>query len=277
MTFNKNRAGNIVYMVGGEIYHINAYGKMAYAGGAKSGVEAVVTLTGWNLVTESGNTMYQTTSGGFIDLMDGWQSRGTSTAYSVNSAQKYVNEIIANNKLILQNNLVCARFANKLTTQQRQTLRGLQSRLQARNESLLNSGMTYQAETSYPQGYAELGGYLTELMNTTDGIGVVVSGTAIIVVSCIVAASLATAAYFAYRYMAQESKDDVKYSKELTNILTSKLTPEEYEQLKDETAGIVTKARIKQSLSTLGNVGTFALLGAAGVMAYIIIKKIWNK
>ena len=278
MTFNKNRSGQILQMVNGAVYYINSDGRFAYAG-VDTGAVAQVTLTGWTTTSDKGNTMWQTTGGGYIDLSDGWRGVGTAT-YSGRSAQSYVDEIIKNNQIILQNNLVCARFANKLTSTQLATLRGLQSRLNNRNKSLLEDGMVTVKDTSYPRGYADLANTLNEVMATgggTSGIGVVVSTTVVIVVAAVVVASLATAAYFAYKAFANESRDDVKFSKELTRTLTSKLTEEEWQMLQDETQGIVTKARVKQSLSNLGTLGTFLLAGGVVLGGLWIYKRYFKK
>ena len=93
----------------------------------------------------------------------------------------------------------------------------------------------------------------------------------IIVVACVVIAGMGTAAYFAYKSLADESEKDVKFSKELTATLVSKLTPEEYEQLKAETKDIVTKARIKQSLGSYWNVLKWVAIAFAGYTAYKMI------
>lgn len=278
MTFNKSRSGQILQMVNGAVYYINSDGRFAYTG-VDTGAITTVTLTGWTTTSDKGNTMWQTTSGGYINLSDGWRGVGTSTAYSARSAQSYVNEIIKNNQIILQNNLVCARFANKMNSTQLAQLRGLQSRLNARNKSLQEDGLVSVQETSYPRGYADLANALNEVMATggTYGIGVVVSTTVIIVISAVVVASLATAAYFAYKAFAAESREDVKFSKELTKTLTSKLTPEEWQQLQDETQGIVTKSRVKQTISNLGSLGSFLVTGGIVLGGLWVYNKYFKK
>ena len=105
------------------------------------------------------------------------------------------------------------------------------------------------------------------------GVGVVITTTAVIVVSCIVLASLATAAYFAYKAFAAESERDVEFSDELTQILISRLTPEEYEMLRTETAGIVTKARLGERFFGMFNFVKWLLIGAAGYVIYRGINK----
>lgn len=254
---------------------------------AKSG--ARVTTGAWNSATvynvaqgdyyyctgyyfESGWLLYvQTTNGMYceVDLnAPTWQFSDEPYikvgSFTDNKAQSLINKIIENNKIIISNNLLCARFANLLTAKQRSQVRELQSRLQVRNDALQAEGLTKDVQTSYPAGYAELSAYLDKLM-AGEAVGVAVSTVAWIVVAAIVVVGAGTAAYYAYKELADESEKDVKFSKELTAALVSKLTPEEYQQLLDETKGIVTKARLRQMLGTSakwligGVVGAFVL------------------
>jgi hypothetical protein len=112
---------------------------------------------------------------------------------------------------------------------------------------------------------------MERLMNS-DGVGI--ATWAVVVIAAVVIASLSTAAYFAYKYYASEAEKDVKYSKELTKILTEKLTPEEYQQLLNETKGIVTKARIMQSI---GGLSKYLLIGGAVVGGALLFRLIKNK
>lgn len=272
MKFNSKYAGHIYQLAGGEVYTQRADGAFVYVsaqldGTSNSGIAKVV-LTGYSATTPKGNTAMQTTYGNYIFLDDGWADMGTTylSQYSQTQAQAVVNKIIKNNKTIIQNNIICARFADKLTADEKQTLYDLQERLQERNTALQTAGVCSNVQTSYPRGYAYLEGYLNSFM-ASGGVGL--STAVIIVVSAIVIASLSTAAYFAYKSFADQSEQDVKYSKELTATLTSKLTEQEYKQLLTETKGIVTKARIKQSLSSSSNV---VLLGLAAVGGYFIYK-----
>lgn len=203
-----------------------------------------------------------------------WNVSEAATAimqYSTAQAQALVNKIIRNNITILCNNLLCARYADRLSQSEKSSVRALQERLQARNKALQAEGLTKDVETNYPAGYAELSAYLEQLM-AGGGVGIAISTVAWIVVAAIVIAGAGTAAYYVYKVFADESERDVKFSKELTRTLVSKLTPEEYEQLKQETQGIVTKARIKQSLSSYGNVLTIAAFAFAGYYGYKLIK-----
>lgn len=275
--YNREIAGRYYRMENGEVYSWNAAGKMAYAG-VRSGSTSVVQLTGAYVTTARGTTMYQTTGGGYIDLLDGWQQyqSGTLPTYSQSQAQYMLDRLLKNQRTILQNNLVCAKYADKFTSDQQQRLFELQSRLEARDEALRRDGLCNGLVESYPKGYANLEKYLLDFMERPSkgdldyGIG---SVTATIIVTAVVIASLATAAYFAYRAYYNESEQDVKWSKELTAILASKLTDEEYEQLKAETAGIVTKAKLKVMFGSMVNVAKYALVAGGVYLLYQTIKK----
>ena len=52
-----------------------------------------------------------------------------------------------------------------------------------------------------------------------------------------------------------------------------KFTPEEYQQLLDETQGIVTKAKIRQAIGSYGNV---LKIGAFIIAGYFIGRTIYN-
>lgn len=244
-------------------------------------VGAAYVLTGYYWMAAGDFAWLQTTSGLYISAhydngsVENWTyypNAVTVPSYTQTQAQALVNKIIKNNKTILCNNLLCARYASKLTEAQKQQVRTLQSRLQARNNALQAEGLTTDVETSYPAGYAELSAYLEALMSG-DAIGIAVSTVAWIVIVCVIAAGAGTAAYYAYKSLADESESDVKFSKELTATLTSKLTDKEYQQLLNETKGIVTKSRIKQMLGSYWNVLKWIAVALAGYSAYKIITR----
>lgn len=236
-----------------------------------------VYLTGYYYFVD-GLINAQTTSGLYLINPDGNSWQFTANAVSIpshsdRSAQALVNEIIENNKIILCNNLFCARFASRLTEEERDRVRALQERLQARNEALQAEGLIRQdsIEQNYPSGYAELSEYLDKLM-AGEAVGVAISTIAWIVVACVVLAGAGTAVYYTYKRLAEESERDVEFSKELNEILMAKLTPEEYAQLKNETAGIVTKARLRQLFVNYKNILIWAVIAFAGYSAYMMIK-----
>lgn len=205
-------------------------------------------------------------------LFDGnnleWQGVSRSNAtYTQAQAQDVVNGIIRNNKYILNNNLLCARFVNKLTKEQRKILYNLQKRLQERDTALREGEVFSQMGEGYPEGYSEFSSDLEAFMKNP-GIGVAVSTIIAICVTAVVIGSLSTAAYFAYQAYYKESEQDVKYSKELTATLQAKLTEEEYQQLLQETAGLLTKQRITQQIASIGgNLKNLLLVGLGLLIA----------
>lgn len=272
MKYNSKYAGQYYQMQGGEVYMLRGDGKFAYAGSSTSGMVSVQ-LTGYYKQGADGNNMYQCVSGGWIKMVDGWEYTGYAPIrnYTQKDAQYYVNKIIKSNARILENNLFCARYASKLTESQQDDLRALQRRLESRNEKLINDGLCADLQVSTPPGYSNWQSYLSAVMNY-EAIGAVISTTTI-VVTAIVIASLATAAYFAYKYLASEAEKDVQYSDELTKILMEKLTPEEYQQLMEETQGIVTKRKLIERLGGGMSVLKLVLIAAGAYLIYDYFKQ----
>lgn len=231
--------------------------------------------TGWYYGDQ--NFLYlQTTNGlyaAYDPEKDDWKMSGYADGalkeYTTSQAQHYVDGIIRNNWEIVKNNLICARYANKFTKQQRANIVELQKRVNNRQNVLKEAGICDDFKTSSPEGYAELGSYLDTLMKNG---GVGIATWAIVLISATIIAGLGTAAYYAYKQYYDQSEADIKYSKELMAVLAQKLTPEEYNQLLKETKGIVTKAKIKQALGSYGNVLKWAVFAFAGYAAYRVIK-----
>lgn len=234
----------------------------------------IVTLTGYTVTNKSGNVGYQCTNGYYIMLSEGWTRNGSASvaAHSTKQAQSLVDQIMQANQLILCNNLLCARYAHLLTAQQQQQVRDLQRRLEIRNQSLQDDNLVQVKETSYPAGYNDLAPYLERLM---DGEAIGLAITTWIIISAIVIGA-ATAAYYTYKKFADEAKQDVQFSKELTKTLTSKLTEEEYQQLLEETRGIVTKKRIFAALGSI-NWKTTAIIGAGILGAAILVRALLRR
>lgn len=243
-------------------------GRSTAAAGVSSYV--TVTLTGWWAQAADGSIYFQTTGGEYVDTAEGWEKAGQET-HSQADAQSYVDKMIKNNKRILENNLLCARYAGKLSASEKKTLYNLQTRLQERNQQLIDDGLVSGIKTSEAYGYQYLDQYLVSFMNT-GGIGVVISTTTAIIIGAVVVAALSTAAYFAYKALYNESASDVKFSDELTKTLVSKLTEEEYNQLMKETAGILTKEKILSKFSGAGDLVKYALLAAGAYFIYKFVK-----
>lgn len=293
MKFNSKYSGQYYQLHGGDIYTLRGDGRFVYT---SVGVTAIlynsnfaytsagdeglvmVQLTGYYRTGADGSAMYQTTSGGWIRMADGWQNTGYAPIrhYSQKDAQYYVNKVLRANASILENNLFCARFASRLTEDQQTTLYLLQSRLESRNKQLLNDGLLQDQKVATPPGYSLLANNLASFMHAYSTGAQIASVGAVattIVVTAIVIASLATAAYFAYKYMASEAEKDVKYSDELTKILMEKLTPEEYNQLMQETQGIVTKSKLTAKLGGALSLLKLAMLATAGLALYKHLKR----
>lgn len=276
MNYNSKYVGQFYQLNGGDIYTLRGDGRFAYTSAGDEG-NVMVQLTGFYRTGADGSAMYQTTSGGWIRMADGWKNTGYSPIrqYSQKDAQYYVNKVTKANATIYENNLVCSRFASKLTDEQQFLLYSLQTRLESRNQQLLNDGLCSNQKVASPPGYSLLSNNLSAFMQAYSS-GASISGigsiTATIVVTAVVIASLATAAYFAYKYMASEAEKDVQYSDELTQVLLKKLTPEEYEQLKRETQGIVTKSKLTAKFGSALSLLKWVLVAAAGLVIYKSIK-----
>lgn len=219
----------------------------------------LLTTNGWFVVADTyagTDTYWQVTKGAFR-LPNITQAQ----------AQSLVDKIVQNNITIVENNLVCARYANKFTKAQQQQIRDLQARAENRKNALVEDGLC-EVTTSYPKGFADLSGYLDALMKN-EGVGVITWAT--VVFTAIVVAGASVAAYYAYRIMYEDSAEDVQYSKELMRVLKSKLTDEEYEQLKKETQGIVTKSKIRQ---LAGGAWDALKIGAAIFLGAWVVRKI---
>lgn len=271
--FDSSYAG-YVYKGAGTVWHLRDDGRFNGVSASLDGqTEALRFLaTGLKTTASDGSIMLNIEGDGFydwIDLSSGeWTRVGMGTVYSQAQAQSYVDKLIENNKHILMNNLFCARYKDKLTAEQQTTLYNLESRLYERNNRLQYDGLVSNKTSSEAYGYGDLSPYLTSFMQ--QGVGLVISTTAIII-SCVVVASLATAAYFAYKYYYEQSAQDVKYSDALTKTLMSKLTAEEYEQLKKETQGIVTKASLRARLGGSWDIVKIAIMAFGVYTLYTFI------
>lgn len=227
----------------------------------------IQTLSGFYLIGTN-HRWYLTTS----DLWICDVATEVGTNPNVGDGQSQVNTIIRNNAHIYSNNLLCARFASKLTNRELQLLKDLQNRLLVRDGALRNNQLIRSSEESYPAGYIAFSNDLNFVMQT-DSIGALATTHIVyIVISAVVAVGLGVYAYFAYKAFADESKKDVQFSDELTAKLISKLTPEEWALLQEETSGIVTKARLKAKFSSVAGIGTTLLwvLAGAGIVYW------WN-
>ena len=192
--------------------------------------------------------------------------------YTQTQAQAMVQKIINANVRITENNLICARYANKFTTSEKKQIRELQLRVKERNEALKNDGLlvTKSGNGYTSTEYAQFEPYLNSLMS--DG-SIGISEWVVIVIVVTALAAAGTAVYYAYQHYADQAAEDVKFSDELTATLRAKLTDEEYQQLLDETRGIVTWSRIKQTFST-GSKTAIIVFGITVIAGVVALRKL---
>lgn len=223
-----------------------------------------VVLTGWAFETSDSPSGFM-----FQDITGHWIESGNyvKTKEYEGNAQDFIDIIIKNNRRIYENNLLCATAAKYMTDDDLYLLEKLQNRLLVRNQALEDDNLTTSRQVSYPKGYINLYDNLESIMN--EKVGVVISAGAMIVIAAVVISAVSFAAYYAYSAFAAESEEDVKFSDELTAKLVAKLSPEELEQLYNETEGFVTKARLKEKFGTIAGLGSTLLwLAAGGALLY---------
>jgi len=267
MDYNKELAGVYARVIDGSTYEQQPNGMV----GISIGGPITVILTGFYFIGTQ-YRWYQIAGGEFIL----WDESNTyltdkKETKTYKEAQDIVSKMIENNKRIVENNLLCARFANKLTADEKRSLYALQVRLDERNQQLMNDQLLQSQKESTPAGYNNFATYLSNFMQSQS----VGSITATIIIAAVVIAAMSTAAYWLYQYYYGESVKDVQFSDDLTKKLTVKLTAEEYQQLMKETNGLVNKAVVSERFSSFlkGGVTKLAIFGVLGYLGYNYIKK----
>lgn len=238
------------------------------------------TLTGYYVERTAGKMCL--TDCGFWILTSEWENtnqRGTVKEYTDADANRLLAEIIRNNKIVLQNNLICARFSKYLTNSEKRSVAILQQNLETRNSQLKNSNLVTSVEVAEPKGVANYATYLNTLIQEyNDGkLGIAVSTIVTIVVGVMAIAGIGTIVYFNYKQVYADSVLDVQYSEELLEKLKSKLTEEEFKQLEKETQGMITKAYFKGTGTGATGLLKWALIAVGGYVAYTTVKKFINK
>ena len=165
------------------------------------------------------------------------------------ASTKMMIELIANNKTILENNLICAALIDKLDVanidipnEWRSGLVSLQTNLQARDKHISDSIFIDKKEVAAPQGLDKYGQTLSNFM-ADPGIGAI---------------------YLLFRGDHSQSKTDIIYSKDLTATLLKKLTPEEYQQLITENQDNAQKIADAASGNSLLNTAKYLGIGFLG-------------
>lgn len=236
----------------------------------------VLTLTGWY---EPNHFYVLEYPNYYIDL-NGWNIYGDAPKKTQREAQAMINKLLSNNQYIYENNLLLARFSNRLSATERERIKILQGRLEEREYLLRNAEVFSSLGEAQIRGYSNYYTYLKNLceFKYNPGIGIVISTTAAIIIGVVVIASLAAAAYYAFENAYKESVQDVKLSKKMLEVFEKyKMTDEDVAIIQKETQGIVTKAtlmqKIKTGASSYKNIIIIAALAFAGYTLYKNYKK----
>ena len=234
-------------------------------GGFSVAMGTVVTLTGWY----DGDKYYISEHPGYYIQLSYWKLYKRPQAVSEAKAEDLIYKLIQNNKYIFENNLLLSRYANKLSYNEKVQLYNLQKRLENRDNMLREADVFTQMQESRIMGYSNYQNYLNNFMSSfylSQSVGLVISTTTAIITGVVVLASLATAAYFAFKDAYEESVKDVELSRKMLQIFEKyQMTEEDIATIQQETQGIVTKAVLLQKIkTTFGNYKNL-LIGAAVV------------
>ncbi len=180
-----------------------------------------------------------------------------------------MQELINNNKTILENNLLCAALIDKIDVanmdipnEYRSRLVGLQTNLQARDKHISDSMFLDKKQTASPTGFDKYSPQLTNFM-ADPGIGIA-PVVIYIVVSVVFGILLSGIVYLLFKSDHSQSKTDISYSKDLTSILLKKLTPEEYQQLVTENKENAQRIADAASGNSLLNTAKYLGIGFLG-------------
>lgn len=247
------------------------------SGGFAVDAGTVVTLTGWYFLNQDYACFYIVEYPGYYIYNHNWSIiEGTIQPKTQAQAQSLINRLLKNNQIIFENNLLLARFANKLNSSEKQNLYYLQKRLEQRDNMLREADVFSQMQEARIMGYSNYENNLVQFMTSyQQGVGVVISTTTAIIIAVVVIGSLSTAAYFAFKALYEESVKDVELSKKMLQTLAKyNISEEDMRIIEQETQGIVTKAVLMEKINTtFGNIKNILLYGALGYVGYQLYKK----
>lgn len=270
MQFNSQYSGTRwKATVNGAVIQTTGYGYTVSAG-------TVVTLTGWN-----DGTFYDIEENpGYYIYIQNWEQVNIATPKTQAQAQSLINKLLKNNQYIFENNLLLSRYANRLNLSEKNTLYGLQKRLEERDNMLREADVFSQMQEARIMGYSNYESYLNQFMSShKQGVGIVISTTTAIIIGVTVIASLSTAAYFAFKAAYEESKQDVELSRKMLQIFEKyQMTEEDIATIQQETQGIVTKRVLMEKINNwLGNTKMLIVGGLAILLGYKIYQNYIKK
>lgn len=240
--------------------------------GFQVGTGTIVTLTGWYDQLRYYIVEYP----GYYVSIDDWDIVAQPTPKTQKQAQSLINALLKNNQYIFENNLLLARFANRLNLSEKNTLYGLQKRLEERDNMLREADVFSSLGEARIMGYSNYQSYLDEFMSSHNtGVGLVLTTMQAILVAVVVIGSLSTAAYFAFKAAYEESKQDVELSRKMLKIFEKyQMTEEDIATIQQETQGIVTKRVLMEKINNwLGNTKMLIIGGLAVLLGYNIYQK----
>ena len=186
-----------------------------------------------------------------------------------------MQELIKNNKSILENNLLCAALIDKIDVadiqipnEYRSRLIALQTNLQQRDKHLSESIFIDKKTVASPLGFDKYSQQLSDFMKDP-GIGIA-PVVIYIVVSVVFGIMLSGIIYLLFKSDHSQSKLDITYSKDLTATLLKKLTPEEYQQLITENKENAQKIADAASGNSFLNTAKYL---AVGYLGFTVIDK----
>lgn len=282
MYFNANAAGlkvraNTSYYDGGFIGEAVIQNGN---GGFPVDAGTVVTLTGWYFFIQDYTCYYIVEYPGYYINIESWSVTGTIQAKTQAQAQSLINELLKNNQYIFENNLLLARYANRLNLSEKNTLYGLQKRLEQRDNMLREADVFSEMQEARIMGYSNYESYLNQFMRShKQSVGLVISTTTAIMVGVVVIGSLATAAYYAFKAAYEESKQDVELSRKMLQIFEKyQMSEEDIAIIQQETQGIVTKRVLMEKINNwLGNSKMLIVGGLAVLLGYKIYQNYIKK
>lgn len=239
-------------------------------------VGTVVTLTGWI----DGLQYYIVEYPGYFIYITDWNVLGTIQTKTQAQAQSMINKLLKNNQYIFENNLLLARYADRLNLSEKNTLYGLQKRLEERDNMLREADVFSEMQEARIIGYSNYQNYLNQFMSSHNtGVGLVISAFQAIIIGAVVVASLSTAAYFAFKAAYEESQQDVELSRRMLQIFEKyQMTEEDIATIQQETQGIVTKRVLMEKINNwFGNAKMLIVGGLAVFVGYKIYQNYIKK
>lgn len=199
---------------------------------------------------------------------------------SYKDSEKMVNVLIYNNKVILENNLLCAGLITELEKQgkdmsaAKRKVVQLQRRLEERNDAILTSNKFKKINTGSPVGFIR---YKDNLQNIADKTAIGGPPVVVVVIISVIFTTLTIALlYQTFKPHYSESKVDLKVSKDLTQLLTN-VDPEVRARILADLEGQVDDAYLRGKMdgSGMGTIKTLTYAGA-GILGFMLLSNLFN-